>query len=73
MFIDILQRVLDFNFSSKGKTPWMSYNGKDVADSQLCIEHLLKMRKIDPDSHLSPSEKGVAWALQIMAEDHLYW
>ena len=24
----------------KGKTPWMTFNGKDYSDSQLCLELL---------------------------------
>ena len=34
------------SWSKKGKTPWMTYNNEEVADSQFCIEYLnKKLRK----------------------------
>ncbi len=36
--------VVDFEeqMSSKGKSPWITINGVDVADSQLAIDYLTK-------------------------------
>lgn len=60
-------------FSTKGKTPWMEYNGVDVADSQFCIEYLKKELGADLNKHLTAEEYGASRALQKMAEENLYW
>lgn len=57
----------------KGKTPWITLNGKKMGDSQLCLELLAETFHKDISGHLSVEEKAVARAFQIMAEDHLYW
>nr|CAH0109212.1 unnamed protein product [Daphnia galeata] len=57
----------------KGKTPWMTLNGVDYVDSQLCLELLAKRFQRDFSSHLSAEEQAVARSLQIMAEEHFYW
>nr|CAH0109178.1 unnamed protein product [Daphnia galeata] len=57
----------------KGKTPWMTLNGMDYVDSQLCLELLAKRFQRDFSSHLSAEEQAVARSLQIMAEEHFYW
>ena len=59
--------------SSKGKTPWMEYNGQAVADSQFCIEHLKTQRGLDLDADLSPSLKAQARAFRELTEENLYW
>ncbi|CAL1526729.1 unnamed protein product [Lymnaea stagnalis] len=59
--------------SSKGKTPWMTYNGISVADSQMCIEFLKQERGLDTGSHLSTEEKATARALRCLVEENLYW
>jgi len=59
----------------KGKSPWITLNGEDYSDSQMCIELLAK--KFDKanhlSSHLSESEQATATAFRIMAEEHLLW
>lgn len=60
-------------FSTKGKTPWMEYNGKAVADSQFCIEHLKKERGIDVNKHLTKEQIAIAKAFQRLTEENLYW
>nr|KAG5708360.1 hypothetical protein BaRGS_034391 [Batillaria attramentaria] len=59
--------------SSKGKTPWMEYNGQAVADSQFCIEHLKSERGLDLSADLSPLELAQARAFREMTEENLYW
>ena len=59
--------------SSKGKTPWMEYNGEAVADSQFCIDFLNKKLGIDLNQHLSSEERAVARAFQKMTEEDIYW
>ncbi len=46
--------------SSKGKSPWITTNDKDIADSQLVIEHLTKVLNQDVDAHVSEEEKSRA-------------
>ncbi|XP_076439600.1 failed axon connections homolog [Babylonia areolata] len=60
--------------SSKGKSPWMEYNGRAVADSQFCIEHLRAERgDLDPDAGLSPLQIAQARAFRELTEENLYW
>ena len=55
--------------SSKGKTPWMTFNGTDMADSQMCIEHLCeKIEGIDTEKDLSEEQKAISRATRIMME-----
>ncbi|VDH91671.1 Hypothetical predicted protein [Mytilus galloprovincialis] len=60
-------------FSSKGKTPWMEYNGKPIADSQFCIEYLKKEKEVDVNTHLDKDEISIAKAFQRLTEENLYW
>jgi len=60
-------------FSPKGKTPFMTYNGEVVSDSQFCIEYLNKKQNVDLNKSLSKEERAVAKAIQVMVEEHLYW
>ena len=57
----------------KGKSPWMTLNGEDYSDSQLCIDFLAKKFDKNLSSHLSDSEQATATAFRIMAEEHLFW
>lgn len=57
----------------KGKTPWITLNGVDTADSQLCLELLTKHFNKDFSSHLTEQDRAIARAMQIMVEEHLYW
>lgn len=57
----------------KGKCPYITLNGEDIADSQIIIEHLNKVYNVDLDKDLSETEKSIGHAIRIMAENHLYW
>jgi glutathione S-transferase len=57
----------------KGKFPYIESNGAKIGDTTLIRIHLEKQYGIDFDKHLSPTEKGIAWAVEKMLEDHLYW
>ncbi|XP_005100149.1 failed axon connections homolog isoform X2 [Aplysia californica] len=63
----------DLNVSSKGKMPWMEFNGEAVADSHQCISHLNRKLGIDLNKGLDPAQRAVARTIQMMCEDHLYW
>ncbi|EFX81103.1 hypothetical protein DAPPUDRAFT_303601 [Daphnia pulex] len=47
----------------KGKTPWITLNGDNIADSQLCMELLARKFHKDCSSHLSPKEQAIARGL----------
>ncbi len=57
----------------KGKAPYIDDNGTIVADSTFIRMHMERTRGIDFDKGLSDEQKGVAWAVEKMLEDHLYW
>ena len=56
-------------FSSKGKTPWMTFNGTDMADSQMCVEHLCEtIEGKDTEKDLSDEQKAISRMARIMME-----
>jgi glutathione S-transferase len=57
----------------KGKLPFIEDDGVIIADSTLIRLHLEKVHHVDFDPHLSPTGKGIAWSVEKMLEDHLYW
>ena len=59
--------------SSKGKSPWMTFKGQDMADSQLCMEHLAKTLDKNLSAHLTPEERSMARGIRAILEDHLYF
>ncbi|XP_071112144.1 failed axon connections homolog [Haliotis cracherodii] len=67
------QNVFGMKHSPKGKFPWIEYNGQPIGDSTLCIQFLNQKLEVDLNKHLSPADKGVAQAMQVMTEEHLCW
>ena len=59
--------------SPKKKSPWITYNGVDIGDSQLCIEFLMKEFNVDLSAHLSALEKSQARAYLKLVEESLRW
>ena len=57
----------------KGKSPWITFNGRDIADSQLDMEHLSTQLDKDLDAHLTPEEAAVARALQVTLDERFIW
>lgn len=57
----------------KGKLPYLDDMGRIVADSTLIRWHLEKTYRIDFDEGLTDAERGVAWAVEKLMEDNLYW
>ena len=57
----------------KGKLPYIDDDGAIVADSTLIRWHIEKTRGINLDQGLDPEQRAIAWALEKMCEDHLYW
>ena len=57
----------------KGKLPYIEDDGKIIADSTFIRMHLENKYGIDFDRGLTPAQKGAAWAVDKMLEDHMYW
>ena len=62
-----------FRMSSKGKVPWIEYNGATVADSNLIVRFLNEEFQFDPDAHLSVEEKAIAHTMLVTLEENTYW
>ena len=63
----------DLRKAPKGQLPYISDNGKLVADTRFIIDYL-KATYGDPlDGHLAAAEKANLHAWQRMVEEHLYW
>ena len=52
--------IEEFNYtkSEKGKTPWITVNGVNVADSQFAIDYLKRELGVDNNSNFSDKDKG---------------
>lgn len=62
-----------FRMSSKGKVPWIGYNGTSVADSNFIVRFLNEEFQLDPDAHLSVEEKAIAHTMLVTLEENTYW
>ena len=62
-----------FSMSSKGKVPWIEYNGNSVADSNFIVRFLNEEFQFDPDAHLSVVEKAIAHSMLVTLEENTYW
>jgi glutathione S-transferase len=62
-----------FNKAPKGKLPYIIDNGEVVADSTFIRWHIEQKYNIDFDHGLSAEQRAIAWALEKMLEEHLYW
>lgn len=71
--LDYQTRRADVRKAPKGKLPYIDDNGIKVADSTFIRMHLEDTRRVDFDSGLDAAQRGVAWAVEKMLEDHLYW
>jgi glutathione S-transferase len=65
--------VGNLNQAPKGKMPFIEDKGVKIGDSTLIRLHLENNYGVDFDKHLSPVEKGIAWSVEKMLEDNLYW
>jgi glutathione S-transferase len=63
----------DLRKAPKGKLPYVEIDGKLMGDSTLMRLHLEQHHGIDFDKSLSAAEKGIAWSVEKLLEDHLYW
>lgn len=58
---------------SKGKVPFITYNGEDVPDSDFIIQFLSKKLDKDLNKEFSPSDQGIARAFSKLVEESVVW
>jgi glutathione S-transferase len=63
----------DRNKAPKRKIPYIDDAGTLIGDSSFIRWHLEQKHGIDFDKGLTPELRGLAWAVEKMCEDHLYW
>jgi glutathione S-transferase len=59
--------------SPKGKIPFIDDDGVVIADSTFIRHHIETVHGIDLDRGLGAEQKALAWAVERMLEDHLYF
>jgi glutathione S-transferase len=57
----------------KGKIPFIRDGDVVLGDSVFILDHVKRAHGVDLDAHLTAEQKGLAWAMERMLEDHLYW
>ena len=57
----------------KGKAPWIEEGGRKLGDSSFIVAHLAERYGVDPDSQLTPAQRGLAVAIQRLVDENLYW
>jgi glutathione S-transferase len=57
----------------KGKSPWITINGQEIADSQLIIDFLCEKFDLDVGRGLSASDRAVARAWQVLLDERFFW
>jgi glutathione S-transferase len=62
-----------FRRAPKGKLPYIADDGQIVADSTFIRFHIERKYGFDFDAALIAEQKGIAWAIEKLCEDHLYW
>ena len=62
-----------FNKAPKGKQPYIEDDGEIIADSTFIRLHIENKYGFDYNAGLDDRSAGVAWAVEKMFEDHLYW
>lgn len=62
-----------FRKAPKGKLPYIEDAGTVIPDSTFIRWHLERKYAVDFDRGLSPAERGVAWSVEKLLEDNMYW
>ncbi len=57
----------------KGKLPYIEDEGLVLGDSTFIRWHLEQKYGLDFDAGLTPAQRGVAWAMEKMLEDQVFW
>ncbi len=62
-----------FQQAPKGKLPYIDDDGTVVADSSFIRDYLERVHGVEFDAGLNARQRGEAWAIERMIEDHLTW
>lgn len=62
-----------FTKAPKGKIPYIEEDGVVISDSTFIRLHIEKKYSIDFDAGLNEAERGIAWAIEKMLENEVYW
>ncbi len=62
-----------FRKAPRGKLPYIQDGEAIVTDSTMIRFHIEQRHHIDFDHGLTPLERAIAWSVEKMCEDHLYW
>jgi glutathione S-transferase len=57
----------------KGKVPFIQVGAHRLGDSTFIRAHIEKHHRFDFDAGLSTAERALAWSIERMLEDHLYF
>jgi glutathione S-transferase len=57
----------------KNKLPFIDDDGTRIGDSTFIRDHIQWKHGIDLDTGLSPRQRALAWTVERVVEDHLYW
>ena len=70
-----IKYINDFeeSMSEKKKSPWITINGENVADSQIVVEYLTKKFNLNINPGLTKDELVISRALRFLIEQDLYW
>lgn len=71
--LDYATRRSDVRKAPKRKLPVLDDAGTLVPDSTFIRMHLERTRGVDFDAGFAPRERAVAWSVEKLLEDHLYW
>ena len=61
------------SLSPNGKVPWIKLNNLEIGESDVIIEHLVKVYKSDLLECLSADDQILGTALKRLTEKNLYW
>ena len=62
-----------FKNAPKGKLPYLKDDGVVIADSTFIRLHIEQKYTFDFDRALNEEQRGIAWAVEKLLEDNLYW
>src|SRR5206468_6943525 len=57
----------------KGKLPYIEDAGVLIGDSTFIREHIERKYGVDLDAGLSAQQRAIAWIVERVVEDHVYW
>lgn len=71
--LDYETRQCDPRKAPKKKAPYLVDDGEEIADTTFIRWHIEEKYDHDFDSALGGHDKGVAWAVEKLCEDNIYW